>query len=228
MDTVLKSKSIKEIINIPSINDKINLSVEQEKALYEYLLLLSPEGFLRQRFITEKEYFASLTGNRHAIASLPHITLANFILSSHKQIDVVPILKQIAYDAPKLRIVFENYAWFPFHTMYINVKYKVSIKQLVRKITKGIKNHIKADKNKYPHHFILTPHLTVCKGLSLEEYIKSEIEYSGLTFSDSMIAKYMILLRRPIDRPEKYQEVGRFDFGGPESCDTTIQLKLPF
>ena len=62
--------------------------------------------------------------------------------------------------------------------------------------------------------------------MSPEEYEKSKIEYAGLTFSDQFTADYMLLLRRPIDGSDNYKEVGRFEFGGPESCDTTSQLKL--
>lgn len=197
-----------------------------EKRLYEYLLVLSPRGFIMDRLITEKKYFTGLIGNRDASDSLPHITLANFILSNLKHANIIFLLKSLAANSNCIKVVLENYKWFPHHTIYFDVKYKVDIKQLVRKITQTIRRHIKDDKNGYPPHFILNPHLTLCKRMSPEEYEKSKIEYADLTFSDQFTANYMLLLRRPIDGSEKYKEVGRFEFGGPESCDKTFQLKL--
>lgn len=93
------------------------------------------------------------------------------------------------------------------------------------KIIQSIKRRIKAD-NDYPPHFILSPHLTLCKRLSIEQYEKSLLEYKGQYFSDEFTANEMLLLKRPVTEPGNYKEVGWFEFGGPEMCDTTTQLKL--
>ena len=89
----------------------------------------------------------------------------------------------------------------------------------------AIRGYIKANNKNYPH-FILTPHLTLCKGLDREQYEKSLVEYMEQSFSDEFTANEMLLRRRPTKAPENYKEVGRFKFGGAEVCDITTQLGL--
>lgn len=209
----------------PPFQNVIETLEAEEKKLYEYLLLLSPHGFVKQRIITEKAYFTKIYDNSDAARSLPHLTLANFLLSNLGEGEIIGALEILALRANKIKVVLENYNWFSHHTIYIGVKYKVDIKQLVRKIKKVIKCNIKADNNFAPH-FILNPHLTLCKRLNIEQYEKSRIEYTEKSFHDEFTAHEMILLRRPISEPGNYTKVARFRFGGPESCDTTVQLKL--
>lgn len=191
----------------------------------EYLLLISPEGRLRSRLMRRKKEFSATYGNRDAEHSLPHLTLANFVLSDSSQDKIIKPLKDVASRSNKIGIELENFKWFKDHTIYVDVKYKTDMKQLVRKITNAIKRYIKAD-NKFPPRFILNPHLTLCKRLTEKQYENSVEEYSPLKFSDKFTAAEMILLRRPIIEVENYREVGRFKFEGPDSCDKTIQLSL--
>ncbi|MDB5280499.1 MAG: hypothetical protein JWR61_5454 [Ferruginibacter sp.] len=191
----------------------------------EYLLLISPEGRLRSRLMRRKKEFSSTYGNRDAEHSLPHLTLANFVLSDSSQGKIIKPLKDVASRSNKIGIELENFKWFKEHTIYVDVKYKTDMKQLVRKITNAIKRYIKAD-NKFPPRFILNPHLTLCKGLTNEQYKKSLLEYGALKFSDKFTAAEMILLKRSVSVAERYRVVGRFGLEGPESNNRTIQLTL--
>ena len=128
----------------------------------------------------------------------------------------------VGKEANKIKVVLNNYKWFEPHTIYINVEYQVDIKQLVRKIAAKVKRFLLVDEE-IPPHFILTPHLTLCKGLTIEQFKKSKLEYSDKKFYGEFVANEMILLKRPIDGKKKYQEIGRFGFGGPEICTTTQQ-----
>jgi 2'-5' RNA ligase len=225
MEVFIEASVFSKPVLIPPVNNEVNILIADKKQLYEYLLLLSPYGFTRERIITEKKYFSEMYGNADAAHSLPHITLANFILSQFNQDKITCLLETIAQRSNRIKVVLENYKWFPHHTIYIDVKYKIDIKQLVRKITKGIKGPVKAD-NKYYPYFILNPHLTLCKRLDREQYEKSVIEYTRQNFSDAFTANEMLLLRRPLTEPGNYKQVARFTFGGPEVCDTTMQLSL--
>lgn len=216
---------IENPVKEPPFNSHTLTLNAEDKKLSEYLLLLSPSGSVKDRVVTEKNYFSKVYGNKDAAHSLPHLTLANFISSNFCQEEIVCTLNSIAPQCNRIKVVLENYNWFPHHTIFIDVKYKINIKQLVRKITHAIKRYIKAD-NEYPPHFILNPHLTLCKGLSIEQYEKSVIEYTKQNFSGEFTANEMLLLKRSITEPEKYKEVARFGFRGPEVCDTTTQLKL--
>lgn len=191
----------------------------------EYLLLISPEGRLRSRLMRRKKEFSVTYGNRDAEHSLPHLTLANFVLSDSSQDKIIKPLKDVASRSNKIGIELENFKWFKEHTIYVDVKYKTDMKQLVRKITNAIKRYIKAD-NKFPPRFILNPHLTLCKGLTNEQYKKSLLEYGALKFSDKFTAAEMILLKRSVSVAERYHVVGRFGLAGPESNNRTIQLTL--
>lgn len=214
----------KPIVKLPP-QSPVEKAVTKPDAKFEYLLLLSPNGFLRERIITEKKYFSEVYGNSDAAHSLPHITLANFILSNRSEEIINQLLKTISQNVNKIKVVLENYNWFPHHTIFIDVKYKADIKQLVRKITQSIKRHIKAD-NDYSPRFILSPHLTLCKRLNLYQYEKSQVEYKGQRFSDEFTANEMLLLKQPITEPGSYKIAGRFEFENPEVCDTTTQLSL--
>jgi 2'-5' RNA ligase len=199
--------------------------VDDYTRLNEYLLLISPDGRLRSRLVSRKKEFTATYGNDDAERSLPHLTLANFILSDNNQDKIIKPLKDVASKSNKIGIELENFKWFKEHTIYVDVKYKTDMKQLVRKITNAIKRFIKADNN-YPPHFILNPHLTLCKGLTSEQHKKSSLEYGALKFSDKFTAAEMILLKRSVITAERYREVGRFRLGGPESNNRTIQLTL--
>lgn len=225
MQTAIEKPVYSQVVLKQPVNNAVIKLNAEDKKLYEYLLLLSPYGFVRERVLTEKKYFSEVYGNADAAHSLPHLTLANFILSKVNQDKIVYSLSAMAKKSNRIKVVLENYNWFSHHTIFIDVKYKVDIKQLVRKITKAIKGHIKAD-NKTPPHFISNPHLTLCKGLNEEQYQKTLVEYMNQNFSDEFTANEMLLLRRPITEPGKYEEVARFGFEGPEVCDITIQLRL--
>lgn len=212
--------------SIPLLKANGNTIIIRSEQLYEYLILLSPNGFTRERLITEKKYFSEVYENADAAHSLPHITLANFLYYESSQNAITHPLELLAQKSNRIKVVLENYKWFSSHTIYFNVKYKIDIQQLVRKITKAIKGHIKAD-NKNAPHFILTPHLTLCKGMTKEQYQKSLAEYSEQIFSDKFIATEMLVLKRPVGMPGNYKLVGKYKFGGPdEACDTTTQLSF--
>jgi|GEM_PF-3863584 len=213
------------VINLPPLEKRGVMKIKDEKELFEFLLIISPTGFVRERVMTEKQFFSHYFGSDDAVNSLPHLTLANFLLSQSSQDEIVSGLHMVAINSNRIKVVLENFKWFPFHTIYFDVKYQVDIKQLVRKITKSIGRYIRAD-NKNTPHFISNPHLTLCKRMSREQYEKSVIEYSEQKFSGEFTANEMVLLKRPFTEPGNYRVAGCFKFGGREVCDKTTQLRL--
>jgi 2'-5' RNA ligase len=171
MEKIEAALAFSKSILRPPVNNQSTELISNHEELYEYLLLLSPYGFVREKIIKEKKYFSKDYGNNDAKGSLPHITLAKFILSSFSQEEIIAVLENVAKNSNPIKVILENYNWFPRRTIFIDVKYKADIKQLVRKITKAVKRHIKAD-NEHSPVFILNPHLTLCKGMDETQYCK--------------------------------------------------------
>ncbi|MEO5891631.1 MAG: 2'-5' RNA ligase family protein [Ferruginibacter sp.] len=193
--------------------------------LFEYLLILSPMGALRDKIIEEKKYFFEMYRNCCAIYGRPHITLANFLLPGSGENEIIQHLIAISENQNKMRVMLQDYKWFAQHTMYLNILYKVDIMQLVRKITNKTTRVINSY-SKFPPRFILEPHLTICKELSVEQYAQSRIEYTRKRFSGSFTANEMILLKRNIGEKDRYEEVYRLEFGGTETLTTILQGNL--
>ena len=206
----------------PELRDLLDIS--SIEGLCEYLLVLSPGGPLRDSIVNQKKYFTNNYENRAAVYGKPHITLANFLLREIAEDEIVRRLNFISENSHGIKVVLRDYNWFPEHTMYLNVLYPVNIQQLVRKISALTQSVIRKDNHHAPH-FILNPHLTICKDLSAEQFEMSRIEYTTKTFSGEFTASEMLLLKRSIGI-NKYEEVGHFKFGLPVILDTTIQGKL--
>ena len=162
--------------------------------IYEYLLVLSPHEELRNKILQVKKEFYEKYKAPHALWGKPHVTLVKFMQVEMLEQRIVNRLKAIAMGHHPIKIELKDFGSFPSHTIYINVKTKEPIKQLVREI-KDVQRLMKYDKDNKPH-FIDEPHLTISRKLLPWQFEKGWLEYSNLQFTGRFIADAMLMLKR--------------------------------
>ena len=162
--------------------------------IYEYLLVLSPHEELRNKIMQVKKEFYEQYKAPHALWGRPEVTLVKFMQVEMLEERIVNRLKTIAMGHHPIKIELKDFGSFPSHTIYINVKTKEPIRQLVREI-KDVQRLMKYNKDNKPH-FIDEPHLTISCKLLPWQYEKGWLEYSNLRFTGRFIAEAMLMLKR--------------------------------
>jgi len=206
------------------------LNLSDFSLVYEYLLLINPEGKAYDSTYSGKKDFSFRYKNQDDRVTPPHVTLANILQPDLYETEIINELKKIAESSNKIKVILKDYGWFD-RVIYYNVEFKTDIQQLVRKIKSRINRFMITEKKlgadvkqQLAPHFILTPHITVCKDLTPEQLERSKIEYTSRKFYAEFVAKEMILLKRLGSDP--YQEIGRFRFNGPDMLTIIRQGNL--
>lgn len=183
--------------------------------MYEYLLVLHPHEELWNRILKIKSEFAERYKCDRARFGRPHIVLANFVQYGIAETRIVSRLKAVAMGFPPVKIELKDFESFPTHTIYINVLSKLPIQNLVKKIRAEGQRLMKPDNDNKPH-FISEPYISVASKLLPWQFEKGWLEYSHKHFTGRFIASNMLLLKRPVEKPDnqrvKYEIVQRFDF----------------
>ncbi|MEO6231606.1 MAG: 2'-5' RNA ligase family protein [Ferruginibacter sp.] len=203
---------------------------------FEYLLIFSPDGEAYKLTNNGKQTFYKNYRNEAAIFGKPHITLANFLQPDLFEEEIINKLRRIAENSNAIKIILKDYDWLPNTNkgggaIVFNVEHKIDTQQLVRKITSGIKRLMILEnklgpemKQKLAPRFVLNPHLTLCKGLTPEQFAQSKIEYATKRFYAEFAAKEMMLIKRL--GTNAYQEVERCKLNGPGILTITKQGNL--
>jgi 2'-5' RNA ligase len=178
--------------------------------VYEYLLVLSPHEELWDRIVKVKNEFADTYKAEQARWGKPHITLVNFVQYAMMEERIINRLRTVAMGFPPFKTELKDFGSFPSHTIYINVTSKLPIQNLVKAIRTDGQRLMKLNDDNKPH-FIMEPHLTVCRQLKPWQYEKGWLEYSNKHFTGRFIADSMTLLRRPVEE-KKYQLIEKFEF----------------
>ncbi|WP_240743230.1 2'-5' RNA ligase family protein [Ilyomonas limi] len=188
-----------------------NNSVVQMPAYhtYIYLLVLSPQGFLKEKIINIKDSFAKNYSHPFARSTKPHVTLSQFMQRGLAEEKIVARLKTIAKAQPPINIHLKDFGSFPSHTIYINVTSKVPLMNLSKTLreAQSLLKYAPGDKP----FFLTEPHLTIARKLAPWQHEKAWIEYSNSSFTGRFIADKMTLLKRKVDH-NRYEHVADFQF----------------
>ncbi len=163
-------------------------------AASDYLLILQPHEDLYNRIVAIKKSFAEKYENPMAMYLKPHLTLVRFMQYEMQEHRIIYKLQAIAESNASFKVELCDFGSFPTHTIYINVKTKNQIVDLVREL-KQAQGLMKMDKEHKPH-FITEPHISVARKLLPWQYEKGWLEYSNTPFSGTFIAKELLLLKR--------------------------------
>jgi 2'-5' RNA ligase len=183
-----------------------------EVQLFEYLLIISPDGMVWQKIMTEKKYFFSLCQATMALYGKPHITLANFMTYDMGEHKLVEILKGIGSKQCVFEVSLKNYNHFKTHTIYADIENKLPFNELTKMLKANAYNNMKSHAADRP--FIgNNAHLTIARRLEEWQFEKAWKEYANKKISEKLIAEGMYLLRRPAIEKSKYEVVEYIQFG---------------
>lgn len=175
--------------------------------LSEYRLVLEPDEALGQTLLQIKKHFSETYACAAAMYSKPHIALLNCLQYTMAETRWIPRLKRIIAGTDPFMVELGDYGSFPTHTIFIQVKTKNQVTELVKSL-RSLQPMIKADKEHKPH-FIMDPHMTIARKLLPWQYEKAWLEYSNSQFSGRFMAGHVLLLRKYTDA-KKYEVVGRY------------------
>ena len=176
--------------------------------LNEYLLILTIPDVVEEKIMQVKNEFSERYKASFAL-NKPHIKLNTFTQYPTCEMRIVRKLRSIASAFDKIKIDLNGYASFPTHTIYINVDSRLSILKLVENIRMHTQQYMKPDKNMKPF-FTTTPHLTISKGLTNQQYKEGWKWLQNHHFKSTFYASSMRLLKRPLGG--KYKLVEQFVF----------------
>ncbi len=163
----------------------------------EYLLVLNPHEYLRDKISQVKKDFYEKYKAPTALYSKPHITLVNFVQFEIREAPMLNRLKRIAMGYQPFKVDLKDYGSFPSHTIYINVESKQQVKNLVKEL-KPAQQLMALNKENKPH-FMDNPHLAIARKLLPWQYEKGWLDYSNRYFTGSFIVEEMLLLKRPLE-----------------------------
>lgn len=177
---------------------------------YLYLLVLSPQGLLKEKIMDVKDRFSRNYYHPFARSSKPHITLTHFMQYGVAEEKIVNRFRAIASAQAPFKIELQDFGSFSTHTIYINVTTKVPLMQLMKALKEAHSLlRFSADESPY---FSTEPHLTIARKLEPGQHKQAWLEYSNTSFSGRFIADKMTLLKRKVDHMS-YEHVADFEFG---------------
>lgn len=179
--------------------------------LSEYLLVLEPNEALQQKVLQLKQHFATTYDCPTAVYSKPHIILLSCSQYTMSESRWLPRLERIIAETDPFMVELSDFGSFPTHTIFIRVKTKNPIIDLVKSL-RPLQPMIKTDKDHKPH-FIMDPHLTIARKLLPWQYEKGWLEYSNSQFTGRFMADHVLLMRKQ-GNAKKYEIVKRFQLLG--------------
>jgi len=180
-------------------------------AYYEYLLVVHPAKEIFEQLKEEKEKFSAAYNVSIAKKTLPHITIANFLVREAMEATIINWLHKIISSRQRFTVMLNNFSGFPSSkTVYARVQDHEPFKQLVASL-KVIDQYIKD--NGLPRAIIPNhPHVSIARSLQQNVYEKAMFDYSRKTFNASFVVDELVLLKRQ-NQYDKCKQVSVFKFG---------------
>ncbi|WP_262245868.1 2'-5' RNA ligase family protein [Parapedobacter soli] len=179
--------------------------------LYEYLLILEPNGLVQKQLRSFKQYFLSNHRYPNAIVSKGHITLMRFIQYGSYEKSIIRELQRIADIATPFNVELCGFGSFG-HTLFVDVRSPAPILQLasrhrqqLRPLVNGVKGH--------PARFVTKPHITIARQLTPSQHAAIWPIWNRTEYNGEFRARNMTLLRRRAGTLT-YSTVHKFDFLG--------------
>ncbi len=178
------------------------------QGLYEYLLIIEPSESVTEKLMQVKKDFHQRYKAANAL-NMPRITLCTFTQYKTAESRILSRVRNAADKQDSINVELCNFGCFPSHTIYVNVISRAQVLELVREVRQATHRMLKPDNDHKPY-FISEPHLTICKGLTNEQYEQAWKYMSNLHFYAKFTAQSMLLLRR--EKGGKYHRVEHFTF----------------
>jgi 2'-5' RNA ligase len=161
---------------------------------FEYLLVAHPDAAVNLKINEEKQYFYDQYGEKIAVKTKPHITIANFLAREAMEETIIRWIARICNNKPTFDVALNNFSGFPPHTVYLRVQNPKPFQQLANEL-KVIDNYVQSNACS-PAHLITKPHVTIARRLPETIYYKALMDYSRKTFHETFPVDELVLLRR--------------------------------
>lgn len=189
-----------------SVNEK-SILARGNRDFWEYLLVVHPDAGLNEKIREEKKYFYETYKEEIAVKTQPHITVANFLAKEEMEETLIRWIQRVCNTQTCFTTVLNNFNGFPPHTIYLRVQNPQPFKQLAKAL-KVIDPFIRSN-DCPPAHFIMSPHVTIARGLSEEVYTSAIADYARRSFHADFTVQKLVLLRRR-DQFDKCRQVNVF------------------
>lgn len=162
--------------------------------VYEYFILINLPGFIDDEIVEIKRDFGQTNGWYLSLASKPHISMFNFFQPREREEKILSALSDLLLKLPVFRVDLKDYEFFPENnTFYVSIRDQTLLKELYRSMILQLyllwipKEFLRTD---------FTPHITIGRQLSNEQFQNALIQYSHKPFEDSFELNYITVLRR--------------------------------
>lgn len=161
---------------------------------HEYLLVTHPCTEVYNKVMDEKQAFYEQFGEKSAIKTNPHLTIANFMAREVMEETIIRYTQRICNRQEAFNVMLNNYSGFPPHTIYVRVQNPEPFRHLVKEL-KAVKDYIHSCSCP-PVKLVATPHVSIARSLPESIYFKALTEYSQKTFHETFTVNELVLLRR--------------------------------
>ena len=175
------------------VNQQLSLN-QIGNSLWEYLLVVHPDKDVNEKVNVEKNYFYNEYGQKVAIKTKPHITLANFLAKEEMEATLIRWIQRVCDYQPKFETALNNFSGFPPHTIYLRVQNPQPFKSLVNNL-KVIEGFIQSN-GCPPVTLITSPHMTIARRLPSEVYERAIKEYASRLFHEMFKVDHLVLIKR--------------------------------
>lgn len=163
-------------------------------AFCEYLLVAHPDANAYEQVMAEKKFFSARFKAPIAMATKPHITIANFLAREQMEETIIRWMHRIISAQKSFRVTIDQYGAFRPHTIYLRVTDHQPFKQLAKDL-KVVDQYIRG--NGCPEMRLINfPHLTIARRLDQHIYQEAVGVYSERHFNASFDVQELLLLRR--------------------------------
>lgn len=166
----------------------------QSGNLFEYLLVGHPDAGVYDKVMEEKQQFSADYGEKIAVKTKPHITVANFLASEAMEPTIIRWMQRICGAQQSFNVTLNNYSGFPPHTIYLRIQDPQPFQQLAKQL-QTVDDFIRASSCP-PAQLINKPHLSIARKLPEQVYNKAMADYAQKTFHESFMLDELLLLRR--------------------------------
>ncbi len=167
---------------------------ERGAARAEYLLVIYPDGDLRDKLMVEQQQFSADYGLQMTVRNKPHITVAVFQAGEVMEDTLIRWIQRICHGYSSFDLTLNNYSGFPPHTIYLRVQDPHPFRQLMQQL-RAIDEFIRSS-GCPPVNLVTKPFLSIAGGLTEQVYNKAMPDYSRKDFHDSFRVEELVLLKR--------------------------------
>jgi len=170
----------------------------------QYLLVIYPNGELKDKLLEAQQQFCSDYGLQVTIRNKPHITVAAFQAGEIMENTLIRWIQRICNGYKSFQLTLNNYSGIPPHTtkpsdatfgiIYLRVQDPQPFVQLMQQL-RSIDEFIRSSGSPPADH-ISRPFLSIAWGLTEQLYNKAMPDYSRRDFHDSFQVDELVLLKR--------------------------------